>query len=296
MVFMKNRRVLIKTTLSLFVLLVLLSTVLVSAKNLNVLENTGKEPNKSITENADKIATDEKSESSISRIDETGREIVVESKKEAETKKLIIDDKDNVYKYAETRKADGVDQKCDLEIYKSDDGVKVGFDKTTGNLSYYDTEEYPVGQITADSVTADEAQQIAEEFAKQYCDISKFKLTESKYNEFVGYMITYSRQIDGYDTAECIALSVLENGNIGYFKYDSYVFDNIDINNISVDKDRVMAQVDIKMKEMSGDDVEYRIKKMSLAPAENDKVVMKVSVSYISDTPKKGVVLSVPIE
>ena len=204
------------------------------------------------------------------------------------TKQENINDEKFELKYKETQKAEGV-QVNDRDVYKAPNGNVFEYDSVTGQLVYYSNENV---SSSGKKISEDEALSIAQNFIKTKCDISKYQLVEVKQLQF-GFSVRYSKFILGYVTSEVISVNLAANGEINYFIYNPYVFDNITVEKI--DEKAILAKLESDLKSMYKTMISYKIEDKRLAVKEN-RVVMEFFVEITFEgSMYSGEVFSYPI-
>ncbi|MDR1628868.1 MAG: dockerin type I repeat-containing protein [Oscillospiraceae bacterium] len=194
------------------------------------------------------------------------------------TKELTVQGKTLNATYFEPEKAS--ERKHDTLIYKTADGDNLGFDAVTGQLTYLKIEGlYGDPEAAPDlRISEEQAIAIAEKFFAANCDMSKYTFLGCKYHEYSGdYMVEYGLLVQGYRTTESMGISITNLGEIRFFSYHPYVFDDIDIK--SIDEQALLAQLDQQVRAYAGDSfVGYEIEWRRLAVDKNNQLIMEYAV------------------
>lgn len=190
------------------------------------------------------------------------------------TKELTVQGETLKAAYAGPKKAEGV-QKHDRLVYVTADNEVLQYDAVTGDLVFLQRlrkNENP------SRISETQALKIANEFIGQHCDLSKYSLVDSKYNEHTGYTIQYSFLIDGYRTTDGVAATVTDSGEIRFFFYNPYVFDDVEIK--PIDGQSLLTQLDQQVRADNKDSlVSYEVELQRLAVDKNNQLIMEYTVS-----------------
>lgn len=181
-----------------------------------------------------------------------------------------------VAKYQNTEKASGI-QKHDRDVYLADDGSKLEYDHTTGELVFLCTYEMNPGK-TANSISQDQAVAIAQDYLKTKCDLSQYTFNKAEYSENMGYDVYYSRMICGYPSADFINVTVTSNGDIAAFLSNPHVFDGVALPG-QIDEAPLLGRLDGTVKSDFGSGlVCYTITDKRLILNESNQLAMSYDV------------------
>ncbi len=168
-------------------------------------------------------------------------------------------------------------KKHDTLFYMTANGDRLGYDALTGQLVYLS-----IKGLYGDSkrpeelrVSEKEATAIAEEFAKANCDMSKYTFLGCTYYDNAGhYMVEYGLKIQGYETSESMGIALTNTGEIRFFSFSPYIFDDKEIK--PVDEQVLKKKLDELVKAVNADSlVSYEIEGQWLAIDKNNRLIMK---------------------
>ena len=319
---MKNKKLMIRALVSVLALLLMLSTVLVSASKNNKIATVKKETAATETETADKQtestniaaeeigadkAAPEAAEEKISAADVrlstvaapeqaeyvatdktsySGLSLLQDVSKREDAKTFNIESVEKRFVYDTTKPAT-TRRSHNIDIYFADDGAKVEIDSVTGRFIGYSAADGVMSEDTGRRITAEEARSMAEDFINRYGSMQNLDFEGVKYNESLdGYYVDYVRYVAGYRTPEGIDVTIGANGKILSYLSNPHVFDGIDTDRITVDDEKVMEKINAAVEErFSGKD--YAVTDLRLI-AESGRLKMEYFVLVTDDIGTKA--------
>lgn len=124
----------------------------------------------------------------------------------------------------------------ELHTYKSVDDTEILVDSITGEIR--DISFNIELNETTNSITKEQAEQIARNFAKQYCDLKKYDFCEiTQLSDY--FLIMFNRKIGGYFSYEMVNVAIDFSGNVTDFSKTPDIFDGIDVSKIVVDEAKI---------------------------------------------------------
>ncbi len=185
-------------------------------------------------------------------------------------------DKNFKLKHKEIREAEGI-QVNDRAVYIADDGSIAEYDVKTGQLVSFINESVNDAKANR-KISEQEALNIAKKYFLTQCDLSEYQLSDISFNECAGYTVRYSKYICGIMTTQIISICISEIGDIQWFVYNPYVFDNVSIDNINESDYTNKLEEAIKSK-YANDLIKYDVKNKRLAKDEDNNIVLEFFVS-----------------
>lgn len=184
--------------------------------------------------------------------------------------------------------------KRDLYVYYTDDrSVEFQYDCITGDLlnaSIRFTNE------PEHKITENQAKAIAEDFIKKNCnDFSSYTFDEIIFNETSGYIIYYSKHIDGYISVQRIGVRLTGDGNIKSYYHNKYVFDGIDTN-VKIDGDKLAKELDEMIKKRHPKMVSYTVMYQAVDIDHDGNLAMRYSVDVVQEERTDFLAFYVPIK
>lgn len=144
---------------------------------------------------------------------------------------------------------------------------------------------------TEQSITFEEAQKIAVNIAKQYCDTSVYQISEAK-EWYQFYQFIFTREISGYETCEGIFLNLDFNGHISYMRICLDVFANKDF---TVDEEKMTTALEKYLTETSPNCTGYEIDKQRICVSNGKAVMEYYTVIKFGDS-NSNEIIQIPIE
>ena len=182
--------------------------------------------------------------------------------------------------YVETAEPKGI-QKHARKVYKSDNDIEVNYDAVTGQLVFFSRLDFAA---SADTITAEEATDIARKFMSQYCNLNDYTYIGTNYNENTKiYEVDYRTCISGIPSCEGPTAMVTPYGEIQFFSYHPYIFEGINTD-VTINEQEYLDRVEHDIKEKYGDSLkEYTFSHKRLN-AQDGKIIFEFFVAV--DTEK----------
>ncbi len=144
---------------------------------------------------------------------------------------------------------------------------------------------------TENSITFEEAQKIATNIAKQYCDTSIYKL--SKANElYMFYEFAFTKYISGYETSEGVYVNIDFNGDLYLLTIGTNIFKDKDF---TVDETKMTAALEKYLNETYKSYTSYEITRQRISVSEG-KPIMEYYLKINSGTSGTTEIVTIPIE
>ncbi|MBQ8204074.1 MAG: hypothetical protein IJZ75_07335 [Clostridia bacterium] len=122
---------------------------------------------------------------------------------------------------------------------------------------------------TENSITLEEAQKIATNIAKQYCDTSVYKLSKAK-ESYMFYEFAFARYISGYETAEGVYINIDFNGDLYLLTIGTNIFEDKDF---TVDEAKLTAALEKYLAEATPDYTSYEIERQRISVSNGKPVI-----------------------
>lgn len=171
----------------------------------------------------------------------------------AQTITQTVSGKKVTLKYQSTK--DGKDffyDTNDRYIYLSDNNEEITIDSKTKEIISIKFKDLSKDSSKAVKTTQKEAEQIAKEFAKQYCDLSKYDKLEVQ-EQSSGYMLSYIKTISGFDSSRNVNITI-KGSNVTSFYMTPDMFEGIDTSKISITEEEIIQKVKYNYTQKHGDE------------------------------------------
>ena len=120
----------------------------------------------------------------------------------------------------------------DRYIYLSDNNEEITIDSKTKEIISIKFKDLSKDSSKAVKTTQKEAEQIAKEFAEQYCDLSDYDKVEIE-ERSSGYRLSYTKTISGFNSSRYVYITI-KGPNVTSFYMTPDMFEGIDTSKISM--------------------------------------------------------------
>ncbi len=202
------------------------------------------------------------------------------------TRQITVDGKKITLRFVEHKEAEK-SQKHDRDVYRraDDDNIEFTIDSKTGQIiSYFDYATSSRSDCLL--IAAKDAVEIAKRFLNEIgYNISQYQFTDATVYDQNQYLVSYNRVVDGYKTAEGGSVGVSGNGTVIWFSGNPNAFAGIKVDDIHVDKEKVMQELEKKIQKSFRDGLQnYSVSNMWLATDTENRIVMKFDISINSSS------------
>lgn len=239
------------------------------------IKGTAEDDNASAEQNAEK-KTDAKAEQIITN-------------EPAKTITQTVSGKKVTLKYQSTK--DGKDffyDTNDRYIYLSDNNEEITIDSKTKEIISIKFKDLSKDSSKAVKTTQKEAEQIAKEFAKQYCDLSKYDKLEVQ-ERSSGYMLSYIKTISGFDSSRYVNITI-KGSNVTSFYMTPDMFEGIDVSKISITEEELIKKIKQNHAQKHGDEFFNFSLDSVMIVVKDGKLQARV---YYQELDEKGNIISV---
>ncbi len=239
------------------------------------IKGTAEDDNASAEQNAEK-KTDAEAEQIITN-------------EPAKTITQTVSGKKVTLKYQSTK--DGKDffyDTNDRYIYLSDNNEEITIDSKTKEIISIKFKDLSKDSSKAVKTTQKEAEQIAKEFAKQYCDLSKYDKLEVQ-ERSSGYMLSYIKTISGFDSSRYVNITI-KGSNVTSFYMTPDMFEGIDVSKISITEEELIKKIKQNHAQKHGDEFFNFSLDSVMIVVKDGKLQARV---YYQELDEKGNIISV---
>ena len=203
--------------------------------------------------NTKKIVEEENASTQKSTTEQTNTEAEKTNTNEpAKTITKTVYGKKVVFKYQSTEKKDGfLNEINDRLVYLSDNNEELVIDSKTKEIISIEFKALSKDSSNSVKTTQKEAEQIAQDFAKQYCDLSDYDKVEIKElsSEFI---LSYTKTISGFNTSRYVYITI-KGPNVTSFYMTPDMFKGIDTSKISITEEEIIQKVKHNYAQKHGD-------------------------------------------
>lgn len=176
----------------------------------------------------------------------------------------------------------------DRYIYLSDNNEEITIDSKTKEIISIKFKDLSKDSSKAVKTTQKEAEQIAKEFAKQYCDLSKYDKLEVQ-ERSSGYMLSYIKTISGFDSSRYVNITI-KGSNVTSFYMTPDMFEGIDVSKISITEEELIKKIKQNHAQKHGDEFFNFSLDSVMIVVKDGKLQARV---YYQELDEKGNIISV---